>query len=358
MIGRSAIRTLFARSYATIAIGNCTTRQLLHHITFGKKINLDSIKYLLRDYPTLLLETGNVVTPSGLNVVNISPYDCAIGTGDPAIVKMVASFFSKIEGGQAEKAKSDARYQPHIQKMLDKEAHHDLEPLVQTLRKATDEDVTKALRLDDTHQSDLWKALTKFKQDVALGEITIGMHCNNQDLKHAFDIYQREYRYMEKNALKFSTADGKRNRKKLFCIQIIGTFLKNLSALERFLIAQDNLEHVAFHNAPIERTYLLKNGIDNYPTHHNHPYNQLGNLFFIFKGRYHSNAPPFLFSEILSEFLGLSELMTYWDAFHMSASLEKHIANKHADLIALTSSSLVMKLNPTLTHRFQQPFTQ
>ena len=60
--------------------------EALERVAFGE---LDQAKALLDVKPNLVLERGNVVTPGGMNVINTSLLECALGAGDPEMAKPI-----------------------------------------------------------------------------------------------------------------------------------------------------------------------------------------------------------------------------------------------------------------------------
>jgi len=65
--------------------------------------------------PKLIVSSSNTVTPSGLIVRCVTPYECALGAGDPEMAGMIAKYFDQFTNGSEEKEKQDAKYRPHLE---------------------------------------------------------------------------------------------------------------------------------------------------------------------------------------------------------------------------------------------------
>jgi hypothetical protein len=147
---------------------------LLHHIAYG---NLVAAKAMLETNPRLVLQAGHVETPSGLKVMHTTPFECALGAGDPEMAKMIETYFDSKEmtGGAEVKEKQYACYRQHIENMLNPEKNppYDFTLLIETLMAATAEDVEAALNLDMTHDSVLRDVLAQFRKDFTPDSINV-----------------------------------------------------------------------------------------------------------------------------------------------------------------------------------------
>ena len=224
---------------------------LLHYIAYG---DLASANIMLNMNPRLVLQAGNVVTPSGLKVMRTTPLECALGAGDPEMAKMIEPYFEakEIEDGAAVRNEQYARYRMHIENMMQQEPY-DFTLLIATIKQASPDDVDAALNHDMTHASALRDVLTQFRNDFTPDKITAGMHFNYQHLFRAFEVYDQEFDNL------FNNQNYNRNR--IFTCQVIGFIQRSLPAIDRMLFAHD-LYPVADEKAAIKRS--LKFDWDNF----------------------------------------------------------------------------------------------
>jgi hypothetical protein len=238
-------------------IGSCSENPqseistLLHHIAFG---SLASAKAMLDVTPRLVLQAGNVVTPSGLKVKRTTPLEFALGAGDVEMAKMIAPYFDsrKIAGGKSERAEQYARYRKHIDNML-MQTPYDYTLLVTTLKHASFADVNAALSNDRTYESALHDVLTQFRKEFTPGEINVGMHFHYQHLLHAAKVYDREF---------YNLQDYDKAR--LFARQVIGFLQRNLPAIDRMIFAQ-GLTRIVEYNIPIKRSFKFAYDSSEFP---------------------------------------------------------------------------------------------
>jgi hypothetical protein len=227
---------------------------LLHHIVYG---DLQSAKAMLELNPRLVLQAGHVVTPSGLKVVHTTPFECALGAGDPEMAQMIAPYFDSkiISGGAAVREKQYARYRPCIDNMP-KQKSYDFTLLLHAIEQASPQDVAAALHNDLRHQSALSDALEQFRKAFIPDKITVGMHFNYQHLLHAYEVYDQEYDRL-RNGDNFS-------KNYLFCRQVIGFIQRSLPAIDRMVFAQ-SLYDVVEQEVEIQRSFKFKYDNSNFP---------------------------------------------------------------------------------------------
>ena len=135
--------------------------------------------------PSLVLEASHVVTPAGLILKRVTPYECALGAGDVGLAKLIGTYFSKIPEGKKERAIQYERYRLAIEGMLN-QPPYDLSWLMDIIKNSSADDVTAALNSDKEHVSKLRDALVQFRNDIRPGTlIKSRMHYNYQNLIHA-----------------------------------------------------------------------------------------------------------------------------------------------------------------------------
>jgi hypothetical protein len=230
--------------------------RLLRHIAYG---DLQAAKAMLKVNPRLVLQASHVETPSGLKVMHTTPLECALGAGDPEMVKMIAPYFEAkgIDGGMAVREKQFARYRMHIENMMTQEPY-DFTLLLHTLMQASPADVAASLNNDMTHDSALRDVLTQFRKDFTPLTITVGMHFNYKHLLHACEVYNQNFDILHSYGHNY-------DNNRLFCCQVIGFIQRSLPAIDRMMFAQglDNVEEEM--NAEIKRSFQFKFSTPNFP---------------------------------------------------------------------------------------------
>lgn len=203
---------------------------LLEHIAFGR---LTEAEEIIAFDPTLLLRqyASNVVTPSGLLLKNVTPYECALSGGDVGMRKMIFNYFAKLPNGAEEEKAQYEKYRLHIEN-IEKQEPYNLQWLIDILKRSSDEDVQVELnrhkdeeRYKD-YKSDLREGLEKVRKDFTFGEMTEpGMQFDYASMQHAYDIYDREF---------WNLVNGDNyDKSRLFWRQVIGFEQKNLSGRDR-----------------------------------------------------------------------------------------------------------------------------
>lgn len=122
---------------------------LLHHIAYGNK---KEVQLMLETTPSLVLAAGDVVTPSGYLVLRVTPYECALGGGDPDMAELIGKYFLKTPEAQDEKARQYARYRPAIDKLLN-QTPYALNWLIEMITTSAAADIAAELEHDMTHAS-------------------------------------------------------------------------------------------------------------------------------------------------------------------------------------------------------------
>lgn len=219
--------------------------KLWEHVAYAQLIEA---KAILEQHPYLLSKkfADDVMTPSGLMVRNVTPFELALGAGDIEMAAMMLSFFEQFDRGEQERKEQYEAYRSHYEKILTQPAY-DFEPLYKTIVESSPEDITaelKRYRKDEykNHDSKLHRALEQFRKDFTSGEVTTPcLHFNYVNLLTA-------YGYFETNAQVLFHYDYNQNlgqsRMRLACCQIIGYLLRNLPGRDRQLYVQFNYHRI------------------------------------------------------------------------------------------------------------------
>jgi hypothetical protein len=158
--------------------------QLLEHIVYNRVAATDEA---LTKAPHLLLYAGNVTTPSGDHVIRVTPYECALGTGDPKMVRVIRKHFVMLEPEQHEQARQYARYHHHI-KQMGKEESYQFEKLFEAIlnKKTAEKEIRSVLNAPtQSGNSAIAKKIGQFRADFAPKTIKRGMHFNYRNLLEA-----------------------------------------------------------------------------------------------------------------------------------------------------------------------------
>lgn len=226
---------------------------------------LEELRAKLEMNPRLLLQAGSVVTPAGILVCDTTILECAIGAGeDEEMIKMIKSYFSKLPGGEEAMESQIERYRPCIQEMQNQKPD-DLTWLIDIVKNSSLADVSAELatgdEYDETYQSLLRDALNQFRKEKLDPKHRVitnpQMHCNYQNLAHAFDIHDCEWRNLKEG--------NNYDRIYLVAQQIIGFIeLVELPAYERYVFARGQAEK-AIEGKGIERSLKYKYSEGEFP---------------------------------------------------------------------------------------------
>lgn len=212
---------------------------LLEHVAFARLTEAEEI--IAFDPSYLLLEhAGNVITPAGLHLINVTPYECALSGGDVGMRKMIFKYFEQLKDGAKEEAAQYGKYCLHIEN-IGKETPYLLHWMIDVLKKSNHDDVivelnrhTEPERYKD-HHSDLRDALETFRKDWTPGDMKEpGMQFNYASLQHAYDIYNQEFRHLTHVDQNGKYSNGKRQ---LFYWQVIGFEQRHLAGRDRQIYA-------------------------------------------------------------------------------------------------------------------------
>lgn len=224
----------------------------------GREEALKELTAMLDEKPQLLLQAGNVVTRSGLLVTCTTILEFFITALDPDGVERVAPYFSKLEGGEAQKEKQFARYRAHIDALVKqieaKQPAYDLRPLFAIIKSSAAADITEALDINNpdrevTRNTPLRAALAKFRRAVDPKRKAVGMQYEHYTtLMQSFDLLYDEWRELSDNYTNYAKCN-------LVWKQIIGPLQRGLPHVGRFGFAR------AFQDE--ERTLSYIHGSDN-----------------------------------------------------------------------------------------------
>lgn len=164
---------------------NSDIAKVLHHAAYARKDDVDILLYMIAKNPRLLLLAGNVITPGGDEVRQVTPDEFCLGAGDFELAKQIEPYFANIPQGEIERFRQFEAYKPHIEGMLTQKPYN-IRPLISFLKKASKEDVKALLSQDMTRDSLLCKAIIQYKKDHGPRIITNPeMHYNYQNLYDA-----------------------------------------------------------------------------------------------------------------------------------------------------------------------------
>ena len=218
---------------------NSDTATLLRLVAFG---DLANVKAMLDANPALIGKAGHTVTPSGLLVRYVKPYECALGAGNFEMAKLIAGYFDQFTDGAEEKAAQDKKYLPHIEALAaqleSKNPTYDVAPLIQQIINASDSEVTAALNKSQDLNIPLCKALKEFRDVVRPPEQqTTGLHYNHYTtILQVLDLLDNRWQSLSKNYKNYARCD-------LVWRQVFGFLARSLSFPERCALAracQDN----------------------------------------------------------------------------------------------------------------------
>ena len=214
--------------------------QLVQLIADGNK---DEAKKMLDKNPRLVLQAANVVTPGGMTLKRIMPYECAL-IGDPDMALMVGEYFEKIEpnnnavNDECKKLRGEQfkRYEKAIENMLNVKPY-DFTDLIKIIKQSSAGDVTAELatgkNYDPSYQSALRTELEKFRKVFA--------PCTKKTPEEQFAyisfIYMSLLEAFKVYAAEWDNLDADKCR--LVWRQLIGFIERRLPAVDRQAFAQD-----------------------------------------------------------------------------------------------------------------------
>ncbi|WP_131783229.1 hypothetical protein [Legionella gresilensis] len=219
----------------------------LHYAAYARKEDVDALLAMLETNPSLL-QAGNVKTPDGDEVRRITIYEFLLGAGDFELAKKVQPYFTKIKNGEQERLRQYERYKPHIDRML-KQQPYNLAPLIELIKKASPEEITALLYKEPTDETELGRAMLKFRKDWSPRVIRKpGMHYNYSSLNHAIKLLLDEWKTL------YEASGNNDDKINLVWRQLIGFEMRRLPGIDRCVMAQ-GLYNVVEWGAAIARTY-------------------------------------------------------------------------------------------------------
>ncbi|VEG89798.1 hypothetical protein [Legionella spiritensis] len=222
--------------------------KLLHAVISGHS---DSVKTMLDANPRLLLQASDVITPSEDTVAYVTPYECALGAGDVEMAVEIASYFSRIKGGQTDRASQYARYKWHIDHMPHQPVY-DFKPLFQIINNSSDDDVRAALNKNFEHPGTLNDALMEFRKAFKPGIIKSGMHFNYMNMLQVLETFHLAFQ--ESDNVVFND-----DRYHLGWLQVCGFIMRGLPACDRQALAQ-GLQNIVLLKKPVTRSFKCSIG--------------------------------------------------------------------------------------------------
>ena len=217
-------------------------QKLLHYIANGKK---EAVKKMLDKNPRLVLQAANTMTPGGLSLIGVTPYECALACGDPDMALMIGEYFEKFEGGIEERAAQFKRYEKSIDNMLNVEPY-DFTKLINIIKQNSADDVTAELatgkNYDPSYKSALRTELEKFRIAFAPRELKTP----NDQIEYIGFIYAsllQILRLLDKEWNTLSNHGSNYDKCDLVWRQLFGFPGRRLPIVERFAFAQglDNI---------------------------------------------------------------------------------------------------------------------
>ena len=216
----------------------------LHHAASSQEEDIDIVVEKVKANPSLLLQTGNVVTRAGISVIRTTLYEFFLGEGDPDAAKQIEPYFAEIPNGENERIRQYEQYRPHIEALAKQvessQPAFDLRPLFKIIKESSAADILDALNINDPNRNitenentALRAALAEFRKAVKPKcSITVGMHYEHYTtLEQAFDLLHRNWKALSDNYAHYE-------RCYLVWRQIIGYLQRSLPAVDRFGFAR------------------------------------------------------------------------------------------------------------------------
>jgi len=233
--------------YKTKSSKNSDIFKALDFAADAEQDAVDNLLVMLDKDPSLVLQAGNVVTRGGNTIIGVTPYEFALGAGDPELAAKIAPYFDKISGGEAERERQYNRYKPHIDAMQT-QAPYDLNSLIDIITNSPAADVTACLNKNFENESELNNALKKFRADHAPRIIRKPcMHYNYSTLQQAFNLLYDKWNALSANETNYDKC-------RLVYRQIIGYLQRTLPGIDRIGFAR------AFQNNKRALNYIWADG--------------------------------------------------------------------------------------------------
>lgn len=230
------------REISTFGRDDTEFNKALRHAASAQKEDIAKVVEMVKANPGLLLQTGKVVTRSGVDAGYKTLYEFFLAEGDPYAAKQIEPYFKEIPYGENERIRQYEQYRPYIEtlaKQLEsKQPAYDLIPLFNSIKESSVADINDALSISDpnrtvTLNTPLRAALVKFRKAVKpKTKITVGMHYEHYTtFIQALDLLSDEW-------IALSNNDTYYDKCRLVWRQIIGYLQRSLPAVDRFAFAR------------------------------------------------------------------------------------------------------------------------
>lgn len=162
---------------------------LLHLIIKNRSVE---VQKELVNQPLLLLQAGDTRDSAGNMLLRVTPFECALATGNDVLAAIIVQFFDKIPNGQKERVAQGEFYRVHIENMLNQEPDYNFTPIVEIIKKSSAADVNTALWINPP-QSVLFDSLLNFCISLSPCVIAQGMSYNYVNLVKGLEVFYAEY---------------------------------------------------------------------------------------------------------------------------------------------------------------------
>lgn len=217
---------------------NSDTATLLRLVAFG---DLNNVRTMLDNNPNLIGKAGHAVTPSGLLIRYVKPYECALGACNVEMAKLIAGYFDQFTDGAEEKAAQDKKYHHYFASLKaqleSKNPSYDMAPLIQKIIDAPDSEVTAALNKSQDLNIPLCKAINEFRDAVRpRAQQTAGLHYQHYTtILQVLELLDNKWQSLSKSFSNYDRCD-------LVWIQLFGFLSRSLPFPERCALARACLD--------------------------------------------------------------------------------------------------------------------
>lgn len=155
--------------------------------------DVENVKNILDINPRMLLQTGDVLDSN--IILNVTPYECALGSGNYEIASIIKKYFEKINEGEKHELQQYEKYKPYLEEILSQKPDYDLDKLMTIIIESSKEDIRAALS-DTPNDSLLCQTLLEVKKHFSSCTIREGIHFNYHNFQYAYEIYVKNFRDM------------------------------------------------------------------------------------------------------------------------------------------------------------------
>lgn len=175
-----------------------------------------NVKLMLDNNPLLLLEAGNVEDAIGNEIIRVTPYECALGAGNGSLANLIASYFPKLDGGEEERARQAALFEPFFKNPNLKKGIYNFDNLLNAILNASASEVRDALKLNFSSESQLASEFNKFRSHFSPKKIYNGLHIEYGDLLEAMRCFVNNFKNL------YLRSGKNQDKLLLFWIQVVG----------------------------------------------------------------------------------------------------------------------------------------